>query len=198
MAKKKRWSIVAWLLLILLPMILYLLSVAWSFSNIRMYTGSVTAFFSGMSLYVAQLTGVVCALSAIFRPWRLRNYKFAHVWATILAIMVALRLVCELMQINTNAGGLSLYVPLSVDVLMHAIVPVLLLTRRLGKTLRWILALVCTAYTAWLMLKGIPASVTAFSFDVPTLRFLANTLSLAYIRTAMVFFALAPSMKRDV
>ena len=94
--------------------------------------------------------------------------------------------------------GVSLYVPFSVDVVMHIVTLVLLLVRRLGKTVKWILALACTVYTAWLMLGGLPEAIAAFAFDLPTVRYLLNLLLIAYIRTAMVFFALAPQMKKDV
>lgn len=198
MAKRKTRSVVAWLLLIVLPMVVYLVTAAPSFLNISPDTSTVLGFFAGLGAYVARLAGVVCALTAIMRPWRLGNHKSERVWAVLLAVTVALRLICELLQISTAASGVSLYVPLSVDVLMHAATLVLLLVRRLGKTVRWILALACTVYTAWLMLSGLPEALTAFSFDVPTLRYVGNILLTAYIRTAMVFFALAPQMKKDV
>ncbi len=198
MAKRKTRSVVAWLLLIVLPMAVYLATVVPSFLNISLDTSTVLGFFAGLGAYIARLTGVICALTAVMRPWRLGGYKTERVWAVMLAVAVALRLVCELLQINTAVGGLSLYVPFSVDVVMHIVTLVLLLVRRLGKTVRWILALACTVYTAWLMLGGLPEAMAAFSFDLPTVRYLLNLLLIAYIRTAMVFFALAPQMKKDV
>ncbi len=198
MAKRKTRSVVAWLLLIVLPMAVYLATVVPSFLNISLDTSTVLGFFAGLGAYIARLTGVICALTAVMRPWRLGGYKTERVWAVMLAVAVALRLVCELLQINTAVGGLSLYVPFSVDVVMHIVTLVLLLARRLGKTVRWILALACTVYTAWLMLGGLPEAMAAFSFDLPTVRYLLNLLLIAYIRTAMVFFALAPQMKKDV
>ena len=198
MAKRKTRSVVAWLLLIVLPMIWYLVTAVPSFLNISLDTSTVVGFFAGLGAYIARLTGVICALTAVMRPWRLGNRKTERVWGTLLAVAIALRLACELLQINTAVGGLSLYVPFSVDVVMHIVTLVLLLVRQLGKTVRWILALVCTVYTAWLMLGGLPEAVTAFAFDVPTLRYLLNILLSTYIRTAMVFFALAPQMKKDV
>ncbi len=196
MAKRKTKSVVAWLLLILLPLAAYLVSAASTFSSISLDFGSFGGFFRGVGLYVARLTGILCALTAILRPWRLGNRKTERVWATILAVAVALRLICELMQVNTTAGGLSLYVPLSVDALMHAAALVLLLGRRLGKTVKWILAIACTVYTAWMVLGGI--TMIALSWDVAALRYWLNTLLIAYMRIAMVFFAFAPQMKKDV
>lgn len=198
MAKRKTRSVVAWLLLILLPMVIYLVAAIPSFLHISLDTSSALGFFAGLGKYVAQLTGVICALTAVMRPWRLGNRKTERVWGTMLAVAIALRLVCELLQINTAVGGFSLYVPFSVDVLMHTAALVQLLVRRLGKTVKWVLALVCTAYTAWLMLGGLLEAIAAFSFDVSTTRYLFNTILAAYIRTAMVFFALAPQMKKDV
>ncbi len=198
MARRKTRSVVAWLLLIVLPMVVYLVTAVPTFLRISLDTSTVIGFFTGLGAYIARLAGVICALAAVMRPWRLGNHKTERVWAVMLAAAVALRLVCELLQINTAVGGFSLYVPFSVDVVMHAATLVLLLVRRLGKTVKWILALACTVYTAWLMLNGLPEAITAFAFDVPTLRYLFNLLLVAYIRTAMVFFALAPQMKKDV
>lgn len=198
MAKRKTRSVVAWLLLIVVPMVIYLVTAVPSFLNISLDTSTVLGFLAGLGKYVARLTGVICALTAVMRPWRLGNHKTERVWAVMLAVAVALRLVCELLQINTAVGGFSLYVPFSVDVLMHVAALVLLLVRRLGKTVKWILALACTVYTAWLMLGGLPEAIAAFSFNVPTLRYLLNMVLIAYIRTAMVFFAFAPQMKKDV
>ncbi len=200
MAKRNTRSVVAWLLLIVLPMVIYLVTVVPSFLKISLDTSTVFGFFAGLGAYIARLAGVVCALTAVMRPWRLGNHKTERVWAVLLAVTIALRLVCELLQINTAASGVSLYVPLSVDVVMHAATLVLLLVRRLGKTVKWILAIACTVYTAWLMLGGLPVpdALASFAFDLPTLRYLFNTLLIAYIRTAMVFFALAPQMKKDV
>lgn len=198
MAKRKTRSVVAWLLLIVVPMVIYLVTAVPSFLNMSPDTSTLLGFLAGLGAYAARLTGVVCALTAVTRPWRLGNYKTERVWGTILAVAIALRLVCELLQINTAAGGFSLYVPFSVDVVMHIAALVLLLVHRLGKTVKWILALACTVYTAWLMLGDLPQAITAFAFDLPTVRYLLNTLLVAYIRTAMVFFALAPQMKKDV
>ncbi len=198
MAKRKTRSVVAWLLLIVVPMVIYLVTAVPTFLRISLDTSTVIGFFSGLGAYIARLAGVICALTAVMRPWRLGSHKTERVWAVMLAVAVALRLVCELLQINTAVGGFSLYVPFSVDVVMHIATLVLLLVRRLGKTVKWILALACTVYTAWLMLGGLPEAITAFAFDVPTLRYLFNLLLVAYIRTAMVFFALAPQMKKDV
>lgn len=198
MAKRKTRSVVAWLLLIVLPMIGYLVIAVPTFLSISLDTSTVLGFFAGLGAYIARLTGVICALTAVMRPWRLGSHKAERVWAVMLAVAVALRLVCELLQINTAASGVSLYVPLSVDVVMHAATLVLLLVRRLGKTVKWILAIACTVYTAWLMLGGLPDALAAFSFAAPAIRHLANLLLVAYIRTAMVFFALAPQMKKDV
>ena len=198
MAKRKTRSVVAWLLLIVVPMVIYLVTAVPTFLRISLDTSTVIGFFTGLGAYIARLTGVICALTAVTRPWRLGNHKTERVWAVMLAVAVALRLVCELLQINTAVGGFSLYVPFSVDVVMHAATLVLLLVRRLGKTVKWILALACTVYTAWLMLGGLPEAITAFAFDLPTLRYLLTLLLIAYIRTAMVFFALAPQMKKDV
>lgn len=198
MAKRKTRSVVAWLLLIVLPMIWYLVTAVPTFLNISLDTSTVIGFLSGLGLYVARLTGVICALVATMRPWRLGSYKTERTWAVLLAVAVALRLVCELLQINMAVGGLSLYVPFSVDVVMHMATLVLLLVRRLDKTVRWILAIACSVYTAWLMLGGLPEAIAAFSFTLPVLRYLFNTVLIAYIRTAMVFFALAPQMKKDV
>ena len=198
MARRKTRSVVAWLLLIVVPMVIYLVTAVPSFLSISLDTSTVIGFFAGLGAYIARLTGVICALTAVMRPWRLGNRKTERVWTVMLAAAVVLRLVCELLQINTAVGGFSLYVPFSVDVVMHIATLVLLLARRLGKTVKWILALACTVYTAWLMLGGLPEAIAAFSFDLPTLRYLANLLLIAYIRTAMVFFALAPQMKKDV
>lgn len=198
MAKRKTRSVVAWLLLIVLPMAVYLATVVPTFLNISLDTSSFIEFFSDFGAYIARLTGVICALTAVMRPWRLGSRKTERVWAVMLAVAVALRLVCELLQINTAVGGFSLYVPFSVDVLMHTVTLVLLLARVRGKMVTWMLALACTAYTAWLMLGGLPVAITSFAFNLPTLRYLGNTLLIAYIHTAMVFFALAPQMKKDV
>lgn len=198
MARRKTRSVVAWLLLIVLPMAIYLVTAVPTFLNISLNTSSFIGFFTGLGAYIARLTGVICVLTAVMRPWRLGNRKTDRLWAVMLAVAVALRLVCELLQINTAVGGFSLYVPFSVDVVMHIVALVLLLVRRLGKTVGWILALACTVYTAWLMLGGLPEAIALFSFDLPTLRYLFNFLLVAYIRTAMVFFALAPQMKKDV
>ncbi len=198
MARRKTRLVVAWLLLIVLPMVVYLVTAVPTFLSISLDTSTVIGFFAGLGAYIARLTGVICALTAVMRPWRLGNRTTERVWAVMLAVAVALRLVCELLQVSTAVGGFSLYVPFSVDVVMHAATLILLLVRRLDKTVKWILALVCTVYTAWLMLAGLPEALTAFAFDVPTLRYLFSTLLIAYIRTAMVFFALAPQMKKDV
>lgn len=198
MAKRNTRSVVAWLLLIVLPMVVYLVTAVPSFLKISLDTSTVLGFFAGLGAYVARLAGVVCALTAVTRPWRLGNHKTERVWVVLLAVTIALRLAFELLQINTAASGVSLYVPLTVDVMMHAVTLVLLLVRQLGKTVKWILALACTVYTAWLMLGGLPDAIASFAFDLPTLRYWGNTLLLAYIRTAMVFFALAPQMKKDV
>jgi hypothetical protein len=198
MAKRKTWSVVAWLLLILLPMVWYMVTAVPSVLKISLDTSTVFGFVAGLGQLAAGLTGLVCALTAVMRPWRLGNRKTERVWATLLAVAVALRLLCELLQINTSAGGVSLYVPLSVDVVMHVMTLLLLLVRRMNKTVKWVLVLLCTAYTAWLMLGGLPEALTAFSFTVPALRYLLNLLLAAYMRTAMVFFALAPQMKKDV
>lgn len=198
MARRKTRSVVAWLLLIVLPMVIYLVAAIPSFLSISLDTSTMFSFFAGLGAYVARLVGVVCALTAVMRPWRLGSHKTERVWAVMLAVAVALRLVCELLQINTAVGGVSLYVPFSVDVVMHIVTLVLLLVRRLGKTVKRILALACTVYTAWLMLGGLPEAIAAFAFDLPTVRYLLNLLLIAYIRTAMVFFALAPQMKKDV
>ncbi len=198
MAKRKTRSVVAWLLLIVVPMVIYLVTAVPTFLRISLDTSTVIGFFAGLGAYIARLTGVICALTAVMRPWRLGNHKTERVWAVMLAVAVALRLVCELLQISTAAGGVSLYVPLSVDVVMHIATLVLLLVRRLGKTVKWIFAIACTVYTAWMMLGGLPEAIAAFSLDVPMLRYLFNLLLAAYIRSAMVFFALAPQMKKDV
>lgn len=198
MARRKTRSVVAWLLLVVLPMVIYLVTVLPSFLSISLETDSVIGFFAGLGSYIARLVGVVCALTAIMRPWRLGSHKTERTWAVMLAVTVALRLACELLQIDTAASGVSLYVPLSVDVVMHIATLTLLLVRRLGKTVRWILALACTAYTAWLMLRGLPEALAVFSFTAVGIRLLLELLLIAYIRTAMVFFALAPQMKKDV
>ena len=198
MARRKTRSVIAWLLLIVLPMVWYLVIAVPTFLKISLDTSSFIGFFAGLGAYIARLTGVLCALTAVMRPWRLGNRKTDRLWAVMLAVAVALRLVCELLQINTAVGGFSLYVPFSVDVVMHIAALVLLLVRRLGKTVKWILALACTVYTAWLMLGGLPEAIAAFSITAPAMRYLFNLLLVAYIRTAMVFFALAPQIKKDV
>ena len=132
MARRKTRSVVAWLLLIVVPMVIYLVTAVPSFLSMSLDTSTVIGFFAGLGAYIARLTGVICALTAVMRPWRLGNRKTERVWTVMLAVAVVLRLVCELLQINTAVGGFSLYVPFSVDVVMHIATLVLLLVRRLG------------------------------------------------------------------
>ena len=65
MAKRKTRSVLAWLLLIVVPMGIYLVTAVPSFLNISLDTSTVLGFLVGLGAYIARLTGVICALTAV-------------------------------------------------------------------------------------------------------------------------------------